>query len=107
MIRHAALSLVPGGLVGFCLGLIGGGGSILTVPPLVYVIGESVTSAIGTSLAIVGPNALFGFLGFSAAGASGGSDSRRVYPSDWPAPLWGPGWAISSPASRSSSCLRF
>lgn len=63
MILHTALSLILGSLVGFSLGLIGGGGSILTVPLLVYVIGESVTSAIGTSLAIVGLNALFGFFG--------------------------------------------
>jgi len=48
---HAALSLILGSLVGFSLGLIGGGGSILTVPLLVYVVGESVASAIGTSLA--------------------------------------------------------
>lgn len=60
---HAALSLILGSLVGFSLGLIGGGGSILTVPLLVYVIGDSVTSAIGTSLAIVGLNAVFGFIG--------------------------------------------
>lgn len=63
MILHAALSLILGSLVGFSLGLIGGGGSILTVPLLVYVIGDSVSSAIGTSLAIVGLNALFGFIG--------------------------------------------
>lgn len=60
---HAALSLVLGSLVGFSLGLIGGGGSILTVPLLVYVIGDTVSAAIGTSLAIVGLNALFGFFG--------------------------------------------
>lgn len=63
MLLHAALSLILGSLVGFSLGLIGGGGSILTVPLLVYVIGDSVSSAIGTSLAIVGLNALFGFVG--------------------------------------------
>lgn len=63
MFLHAVLSLILGSLVGFSLGLIGGGGSILTVPLLVYVIGESVSSAIGTSLAIVGLNALFGFVG--------------------------------------------
>jgi len=61
MIVHDALSVLLGSLVGFSLGLIGGGGSILTVPLLVYVIGDSVKSAIGTSLAIVGLNALFGF----------------------------------------------
>jgi uncharacterized membrane protein YfcA len=60
---HAVLSLLLGALVGFSLGLIGGGGSILTVPLLVYVIGDTVSAAIGTSLAIVGLNALFGFFG--------------------------------------------
>jgi len=63
MVLHTALSLILGSLVGFSLGLIGGGGSILTVPLLVYVIGDSVSSAIGTSLAIVGLNAVFGFVG--------------------------------------------
>jgi uncharacterized protein len=60
---HDVLSVLLGSLVGFSLGLIGGGGSILTVPLLVYVIGESVSAAIGTSLAIVGLNSLAGFLG--------------------------------------------
>lgn len=63
MVLHTVLSLLLGSLVGFSLGLIGGGGSILTVPLLVYAIGESVGAAIGTSLAIVGINALFGFVG--------------------------------------------
>jgi hypothetical protein len=33
------LSLVSGTVVGFTLGLIGGGGSILAVPLLIYVVG--------------------------------------------------------------------
>lgn len=33
------LSIIAGGLVGFTLGLIGGGGSILAVPLLLYVVG--------------------------------------------------------------------
>ena len=56
------LSLVFGGLIGFSLGLLGGGGSILTVPILVYVIGQDVHAATGTSLAIVGASALLGAL---------------------------------------------
>src|SRR5579859_1959269 len=60
---HDILCVLLGSLVGFSLGLVGGGGSILTVPLLVYVIGESVSAAIGTSLAIVGLNALFGVVG--------------------------------------------
>ena len=59
---QAILSLVFGGLIGFSLGLLGGGGSILTVPILVYVIGQDVHAATGTSLAIVGASALLGAL---------------------------------------------
>lgn len=69
---HDVLSVLLGSLVGFSLGLIGGGGSILTVPILVYVIGDSVSAAVGTSLAIVGLNA--------AAGCVGHWRYRRVHP---------------------------
>lgn len=65
---QAILSLVFGGLIGFSLGLLGGGGSILTVPILVYVIGQDVHAATGTSLAIVGANALLGALAHSRKG---------------------------------------
>ena len=44
------LGLASGSLVGFSLGLIGGGGSILAVPLMVYLIGmPSPHRAIGTS----------------------------------------------------------
>ncbi len=46
--------------IGLSLGLLGGGGSILTVPVLVYLVGQSPEMAVGTSLAIVGMNSLFG-----------------------------------------------
>lgn len=46
--------------IGLSLGLLGGGGSILTVPVLVYVVGQSPEAAVATSLAIVGLNALLG-----------------------------------------------
>jgi uncharacterized membrane protein YfcA len=52
------LAFGSGGLVGFILGLIGGGGSVLAVPLLVYVVG--VTSphiAIGTGALAVGLSA--------------------------------------------------
>jgi uncharacterized membrane protein YfcA len=49
MITHA-LAFACGSLVGFVLGLIGGGGSVLAVPLLVYVVGvKSPHIAIGTS----------------------------------------------------------
>ncbi len=48
------LDLVYGVAIGFALGLTGGGGSIVTLPVLVYLVGEPVHEAIGTSLAVVG-----------------------------------------------------
>ena len=53
-----ALALAFG--IGLSLGLLGSGGSIVTLPVLVYVAGVPVASAVGMSLAIVG--------GTSAAG---------------------------------------
>lgn len=47
-------------IVGIVMGLLGSGGSILTVPILVYVLGQDGKVAIGSSLAIVGAIALFG-----------------------------------------------
>ncbi len=54
------LSLISGSLVGFILALIGGGGSILAVPLLVYIVGVSSThQALGTSALAVSLTALF------------------------------------------------
>lgn len=54
------LSLVSGSLVGFSLGLVGGGGSILAVPLMVYVVGvPDAHLAIGTSAIAVAANAAF------------------------------------------------
>ncbi len=55
---HTLSALALGAVVGLALGLVGGGGSILTVPILIYALGENVRLATGTSLAIVGANAL-------------------------------------------------
>lgn len=46
--------------IGITLGLIGGGGSILTVPVLVYLMGFNPVTATAYSLFIVGSTALFG-----------------------------------------------
>lgn len=49
-----ALAVASGSIVGFSLGLVGGGGSILAVPLLVYVVGlQSPHVAIGTSAVAV------------------------------------------------------
>jgi uncharacterized membrane protein YfcA len=47
-------------LIGVSLGLIGGGGSILTIPVLVYLFGIPPTTATGYSLFIVGCSSLAG-----------------------------------------------
>ncbi|WP_395094724.1 sulfite exporter TauE/SafE family protein [Armatimonas sp.] len=47
-------------IIGITLGLMGGGGSILTVPVLVYLFGESASKATGDSLFIVGVTAALG-----------------------------------------------
>ena len=49
-------------LVGFVLGLLGGGGSVLTVPILIYGLHVPVKTAIATSLFVVGLVAFIGFL---------------------------------------------
>ena len=82
---HDALLALPFGLaIGLLLGLVGGGGSILAVPVLVYILGEPVERATTESLLIVGVTALVGAvvasraqrvhvqiaLAFAAAGAA-------------------------------------
>lgn len=49
-------------LIGVSLGLLGGGGSILAVPILVYVVGMGTKPAIATSLLVVGVTSLAGAL---------------------------------------------
>ena len=60
---------LSGGAVGFVLGLIGGGGSILAVPLMVYVVGvPNPHVAIGTSALAVAANALGGLFNHARAG---------------------------------------
>ncbi len=54
------LELVLGFGIGLSLGLLGGGGSILTVPALVYLVGQTPQIAVTTSLVIVGANSIMG-----------------------------------------------
>jgi hypothetical protein len=55
-------------LVGLSLGLLGGGGSILTVPILRYVVGLEGHSAIATSLLVVGATSLSGLIAHAREG---------------------------------------
>ena len=63
------LALLSGVLVGFVLGLIGGGGSVFAAPLLVYFVGVSDPHiAIGTSAFAVAANALANLFGHARAG---------------------------------------
>ena len=63
------LGVLSGALVGFSLGLVGGGGSILAVPLMVYLVGvKSPHVAIGTSALAVAANALMSLLNHARAG---------------------------------------
>ena len=101
------LSLLSGSLVGFVLGLVGGGGSIIAVPLLLYVVGVSSPHlAIGTSAIAVSLSALSNLvnharrgtvkwpcaLTFSAAGIAGawaGSSIAMRVPGDQLLALFG------------------
>ena len=65
---HQLLAVASGSLVGFTLGLVGGGGSILAVPLLVYVVGvASPHIAIGTSAIAVAVSAASNLAGHARA----------------------------------------
>jgi uncharacterized membrane protein YfcA len=63
------LAAIPLGLaIGLAVGMLGGGGSVLAVPVLVYVLGQSVPEATTASLVIVAAGALAGGLSHARAG---------------------------------------
>lgn len=63
-----ALGVLSGSLVGFTLGLVGGGGSILAVPLMVYFVRvPDPHLAIGTSALAVAANAATGLIGHARA----------------------------------------
>ncbi|MCE0486779.1 sulfite exporter TauE/SafE family protein [Ornithinimicrobium sediminis] len=62
------LTLALAVLVGVTLGLLGGGGSILMVPLLVYVAGMEAKEAIATSLLVVGVTSAVGAISHARAG---------------------------------------
>ncbi|MBV1703065.1 MAG: sulfite exporter TauE/SafE family protein [Hyphomicrobiales bacterium] len=70
MLSHTDfLSLGSGSIVGFTLGLIGGGGSIMALPLLLYVVGmKDPHMAIGTSALAVAASAFGNLLGHARGG---------------------------------------
>jgi len=65
---QTALSVASGGVVGFVLGLIGGGGSIVATPLLLYAVGLAPHVALGTGALAVSANAFANFAGHARAG---------------------------------------
>jgi len=55
---HVVLAVAAGALIGLSLGALGGGGSILAVPVLVYALGQSPAQATTGSLVVVGVTAM-------------------------------------------------
>lgn len=62
------LPALIGAAIGVSLGMLGGGGSILAVPALVYAIGQPVRAAVPMSLLVVGGSAAAGALSHLRAG---------------------------------------
>jgi uncharacterized membrane protein YfcA len=62
------LAIGAGMLIGLSLGALGGGGSILTVPALVYLLGQSPHQATAASLLVVGLAAVVGAIAHARAG---------------------------------------
>lgn len=65
---RALLASPLGFAIGFALGALGGGGSILAVPALVYAAGQTPADATTTSLLVVAGASLFGLTGHWRAG---------------------------------------
>lgn len=61
-VLQLVLGALSGGLVGFVLGLFGGGGSILATPLMVYLVGAAPHVALGTSALAVAANAASGLI---------------------------------------------
>jgi uncharacterized protein len=61
-------AILLGLAIGLAFGTLGGGGSVLAIPMLVYVLGESVHSATTASLVIVAAAALAGGLSHTRGG---------------------------------------
>ena len=76
---QGVLGLASGALVGFSLGLVGGGGSILAVPLMVYVVGVSDAHvAIGTSAIAVAANAAINLSTHARDGTVRWGDPRQL-----------------------------
>lgn len=62
------IPLLVGALVGLLMGSLGGGGAIIAIPALVYLLGQDPAQATATSLVIVGMTSLVGVAQHGRAG---------------------------------------
>ena len=98
-IAHMTLVVLCGSLVGFTLGLVGGGGSIMATPLLLYVVGLSPHVAIGAGALAVSVNS---FMNFGVHARSGNVRWRSAILSAaiaWPVPRSARRWARHSAVS--------
>lgn len=87
----AVVAIGLGVLVGAFLGLLGGGGSILAVPALVYGLGQPLAQAVPTSLVVVGtaaavgavPKMRAGNVRWRVAGVFGGAGVATSFAGAW------------------------
>jgi uncharacterized membrane protein YfcA len=63
-----AIALMLATVIGLALGALGGGGSILTLPMLVYILHVDAKEAIAASLFVVGVTSVVGLIGHGRAG---------------------------------------
>jgi uncharacterized membrane protein YfcA len=72
LLQEPAVSLIApivlGLIIGAVLGGVGGGGAILTVPVLVYLLNQPVADAMSASLVVVGLGAAAGLVGYATSG---------------------------------------
>ena len=125
MTAALALALLLAVLIGLSLGTLGSGGSIITMPVLVYVAGIPAHDAVGMSLVIVGTTAAAGsvlharrdgidarvaaiFAMTGAAGAFAGARATHLVSGEWLMAIFGglmllAGWRMLAPGAAASS----
>ncbi len=100
MMSQTIFAIFSGGVIGLLLGATGGGGTLIALPLLVYLVGIPVQHATAMSLIVVGYSALFGawqasrqqlvkgwmaliFSSTGMVGAWAGAQGHRLVPHDW------------------------
>ena len=81
----AAVAIPFGLAIGLSLGMLGGGGSVLAVPVLVYILGQNVHQATTASLVVVTAGAVTAASPTHATDASAGATQSRSSPRHPPA----------------------